>query len=60
MIEFLLIFMIDDRIVDRTQRFKNLNRCLYFAERLTAQPNVPNEDEKPGKIIAYCKPVRKR
>ena len=32
---------------------------LYFAERLTAQPNIPNEDGKPGKIIAYCKPVRK-
>ena len=59
MIEFLLIFMIDEKVVDRTQRFKNLNRCLYFAEKLTAQPNVPNEDGNPGKIIAYCKPVRK-
>ena len=59
MIEFLLIFMIDERVIDRTQRFQSVDRCLYFAERLTAQPNVPNEEGKPGKIIAYCKPVRK-
>ncbi len=59
MIEFLLVFMIDDRVVDRTQRFKSVDRCLYFAESLPAQPNVPNKDGKPGKIIAYCKPVRK-
>ena len=59
MIEFLLVFMIDEKIIDRTQRFESVDRCLYFAERLTAQPNVPNEDGKPGKIIAYCKPVRK-
>ena len=51
--------MIDEKIIDRTQRFKSVDRCLYFAEKLTAQPNVPNEDGKPGKIIAYCKPVRK-
>lgn len=59
MIEFLLIFMIDTQIVNQTQRFKSVDRCLYFAERLTAQPNIPNEDGKPSKIIAYCKPVRK-
>ena len=53
------MFMIDERIIDRTQRFKSVDRCLYFAEKLTAQPNVPNEEGKPGKIIAYCKPVRK-
>tara|TARA_Y100000114_G_scaffold32422_1_gene27884 strand:+ start:1152 stop:1334 length:183 start_codon:yes stop_codon:yes gene_type:complete len=59
MIEFLLVFMIDDRVVDRTQRFKSVDRCLYFAERLTAQPNVPNKDGNPGVITAYCKPVKK-
>ena len=59
MIEFLLIFMIDEKIIDRTQRFESVDRSLYFAERLPAQPNIPNEDGKPGKIIAYCKPVRK-
>ena len=59
MIEFLLIFMIDERVVDRTQRFESVDRCLYFAERLTANQMFLMKMEKPGKIIAYCKPVRK-
>ncbi len=59
MIEFLLVFMIDERIIDRTQRFQDLNRCIYFAQRLTDQPNVPNKDGNPGVITAYCKPVKK-
>ena len=52
--------MIDERIIDRTQRFESVDRCLYFAERLTPNQMFPNEDGKPGKIIAYCKPVRKK
>ena len=59
MIEFALVYMIGTVVVNQSQTFDNVNDCLYFAERLTAQPNVPNEDGKPGKIIAYCKPVRK-
>jgi len=34
MIEFLLIFMLNERVVDQTQRFENINSCLYFARRL--------------------------
>jgi hypothetical protein len=60
MIEFLLVFMIDSQIVNQTQRFKSIDRCLYFSERLTDQPNIPTEDGKSSKIIAYCKPVRKK
>jgi len=59
MIEFLLIFMIDNKIVNQTQRFQNIDRCLYFAERLTDQPNIPMKEGKIGKILAYCKPVKK-
>ena len=59
MIEFLLIFMIDDKIVNQTQRFQDLNKCLYFAEKLTEQPNIPLKEGKTGEILAYCKPVRK-
>ena len=58
MIEFLLIFMIDNRIVNQTQRFENIDTCLYFAERLTNQPTIPHEDGN-KKITAYCKPIRK-
>jgi len=58
MIEFLLIFMIDKQIVNQTQRFKSIDRCLYFAEKLHDQPAIPTEDGN-QKITAYCKPVRK-
>ena len=58
MIEFLLIFMIDDRIVNQTQRFKSVDDCLYFAERLTNQPTIPHEDGS-KKITAYCKPINR-
>jgi hypothetical protein len=58
MIEFLLVFMIDKQIVNQTQRFKNVDRCLYFAEKLHNQPQIPTEDGN-KRITAYCKPVRK-
>ena len=58
MIEFLLIFMIDGRIVNQTQRFKSVDDCLYFAERLTKQPAIPHEDGN-KKITAYCKPINR-
>ena len=60
MIEFLLVFMIDLQIVNQTQRFKSVDRCLYFAQKLTDQPRIPQEDEPSKKITAYCKPVPKR
>ena len=49
MIEFLLVFMIDSQIVNQTQRFKSVDRCLYFAQKLTDQPRIPQEDEPPKK-----------
>ena len=58
MIEFLLVFMIDTQIINQTQRFKDINKCLYFAERLHDQPQIPTEDGN-KRITAYCKPVRK-
>ena len=58
MIEFLLIFMIDTTVINRTQRFKSIDDCLYFAERLTKQPTIPHEDGN-KKITAYCKPINR-
>ena len=58
MIEFLLVFMIDTRVINQTQRFEDIDRCLYFAERLHNQPAIPTEDGN-KRITAYCKPVRK-
>ena len=58
MIEFLLIFMIDTTVINKTQRFKSVDDCLYFAERLTRQPTIPHEDGN-KKITAYCKPINR-
>ena len=58
MIEFLLIFMIDTTVINKTQRFKSVDDCLYFAERLHRQPIIPYKDGN-RKITAYCKPVNK-
>ena len=56
MIEFLLIFMINTTVINKTQTFKSIDDCLYFAERLTNQPTIPHEDGS-KKITAYCKPI---
>ena len=59
MIEFVLVFMMGLRIVDQTQTFKDIDRCLYFAERLHRQPSIPQKQGVNLQITAYCKPIRK-
>lgn len=58
MIEFLLVFMIDNTVINKTQTFEDIDRCLYFAERLRNQPSIPTEDGA-KRITSYCKPVNK-
>ena len=58
MIEFVLVFMMGVRVIDQTQTFQDLDRCLYFAERLHRQPPIPQRKEI-KRITAYCKPIRK-
>ena len=60
MIEFVLVFMMGLRVVDQTQTFQDIDRCLYFAERLHNQPSIPQKDKPNLQITAYCKPIRKR
>jgi len=60
MIEFVLVFMMGLRVVDQTQTFQDIDRCLYFAERLHDQPSIPQKDGLNLQITAYCKPMRKR
>ena len=60
MIEFVLVFMMGLRIVDQTQIFKDINKCLYFAEKLHRQPSIPQKEGPNLQITAYCKPMRKR
>ena len=60
MIEFVLVFMMGLRIVDQTQIFKDINKCLYFAEKLHRQPSIPQKEGPNLQITAYCKPIRKK
>lgn len=57
MIQFLLVVYLGSQIVDQTQRFNDIDRCLYFAERLSRQPSVPTTDENRVRMVAICKPV---
>jgi hypothetical protein len=60
MIEFVLVFMMGLRVVDQTQTFQDIDRCLYFAERLHKQPSIPQKEGPNLQITAYCKPIRKK
>ena len=55
MIEFVLVFMMGIKVIDQTQIFQDINRCLYFAERLNKQPPVPNRrgGEDVPKTMSY-------
>jgi len=59
-IEFVLVFMMGLRVVDQTQIFKDIDRCLYFAEKLHRQPSIPQKEGPNLQITAYCKPIRKK
>jgi HD superfamily phosphohydrolase YqeK len=59
MIEFLLVVYLGANVLDQTQRFKDVDRCLYFAERLSNQRSVPVGDGRRLTITAVCKPIAK-
>ena len=56
MIEFLLVVYMGKGIIDQTQKFADIDRCLYFAERLSTQRSIQIEGRS-VKITAICKPV---
>ena len=60
MIEFVLVFMMGLKVIDQTQTFQDINKCLYFAERLHRQPSIPQKQGANLQITAYCKPIRKK
>ena len=60
MIEFVLVFMMGLKVIDQTQTFEDINRCLYFANRLNRQPSIPQKEGANLQITAYCKPQRKK
>jgi len=59
MIEFVLTVYLGATLIDQTQRFADIDRCLYFAERLSDQRPVPIGDNRRIKITAVCKPIAK-
>jgi hypothetical protein len=59
MIEFVLTVYLGATLIDQTQKFKDIDRCIYFAERLSRQRPIPVEDGKRLKITAVCKPQPK-
>jgi len=59
MIVFVLYVYLGANIIDKTQKFINMDRCLYFAERLSRQQLVPVGDGKRLKITAVCRPEPK-
>jgi len=59
MIVFVLYVYLGANIIDKTQKFINMDRCLYFAERLSRQQSVPIGDGKRLKITAVCRPEPK-
>lgn len=60
MIEFVLVVYMGSKIINQTQTFEDIDRCLYFAERLSRQPAMKKDDEgRTVKMMALCKPVSK-
>ena len=58
---FLLMVYMGQALVSKDMYFKNINDCMYFAERLNNQPMVPNRNahegvDKLGKYGAVCVP----
>ena len=60
---FLLMVYLGARAVSQDMYFQDIDRCKYFAERLTNQPSVPNpvaQEDAPRfiKYTAVCVPKR--
>ena len=58
---FLLMVYMGQALVSKDMYFKNINDCLYFADRLNDQPMVPNRNAQEGsdklvKYVAVCVP----
>jgi hypothetical protein len=59
MVIFVLYVYMGATLINQTQKFEDIDRCLYFAKRLTNQPLVPGPDGARLKITAVCRPQPK-
>ena len=59
MIVFVLYVYLGSNLIDSTQKFNDMDSCLYFAKGLSQQQSVPAGDGKRVKITAVCRPEPK-
>ena len=59
MIEFLLVVYMGSQIINQTQTFEDMDKCLYFATKLSRQPAIYTKKNERIKMTAICKPVTK-
>jgi len=58
---FLLMVYLGQKVVSQDMYFADIDKCKYFAERITKQPAVPNRTAGEGvpksrKYVAVCEP----
>jgi hypothetical protein len=58
-IEFTLVVYMGAQIINQTQTFEDMDKCLYFATKLSRQNPIPLPDGGTTKITAVCKPTNK-
>ena len=56
-INYTLIVMLGDQILDNNLQFKDKEKCKYFANRMNNHPPIPNKEGKMEKMNAYCKSI---
>ena len=59
MIEFVLEVYMGSQIINQTQTFEDMDRCLYFADKLSRQPAIYTKKNERIKMTAICKPINK-
>ena len=51
---FLLVIYLGDAVQQSDMHFRDINRCRYFANRISKQPPVPGTKKR---YTGICKPV---
>jgi len=58
-IQFVLVVYMGTQIINQTQTFIDMDKCLYFATKLSRQNQIPLPDGGYTRITAVCKPTNK-
>lgn len=57
-VNYTLIIMSGEILLDKQVYFKDKNKCTFFANRMNNHPPIPNKEGKMEKMKAYCKSVK--